>query len=201
MDDALSPLRARMGGALRTEPGATQAIVTTEELSRRSARRWAGFVLVGAMVIAIGAFGALSIRGSLTNTSSASVVGIGKAVKGTQFDYTVATVSRAPDVAAARAQGVYVIVFVTATNRGTDGATLAPTAFRLVDSGGTQYPPLSESDPVYQSAGNPGSPLTWMTSYGVGQPVSTPVIFDVAPTLRGLQLMILEVPTVRVRLD
>ncbi len=174
--------------------------MSTEELSRRSARRWAGFVLVGAMVLALGAFGALAIRGSLSNTS-ANVVGIGKAIKGAQFDYMVVSVSRAPDVSAARAQGVYVIVFVTATNRSSGPATLSPTNFRLIDGGGAQYPPLSESDLVYQSANNPGSPLVWMTSYAVGQAVSTPVIFDVDATLRGVQLMILEVPSVRVRLD
>jgi hypothetical protein len=199
-DEAFSPLRARLGGALRTDFGAEQTAVSTEELSRRSARRWAGFVLVGAMVLALGAFGALAIRGSLSNTS-ANVVGIGKAIKGAQFDYMVVSVSRAPDVSAARAQGVYVIVFVTATNRSSGPATLSPTNFRLIDGGGAQYPPLSESDLVYQSANNPGSPLVWMTSYAVGQAVSTPVIFDVDATLRGVQLMILEVPSVRVRLD
>jgi hypothetical protein len=200
-EEDVSPLRARLGGALRIEQGTTQTAVTSEELSRRSARRWAGFVLVGAMIIALGAFGALSLRSTLSSSTSTSVVGIGKPVRGTQFDYMVATVSRAPNVSGARARGVYLIVFVTATNRGSDRATLSPMAFRLIDSGGAQYPPLSESDPVFKSDSNPGSPLVWMTSYPVGQAVNTPVIFDVDATLRGVQMMILEVPSVRVRLD
>jgi hypothetical protein len=202
MDEA-SPLRARLGGALRTELKANQTTPPSiEEVSRRNARRWAGFVLVGALVLGLGAFGALTLRGSLSTTNTgASVVAIGKAVKGTQFDYTVASVSRLPTVAAARAQGNYVIVFVTATNHGSAGAALTPTAFRLVDSGGTQSPPLSEGDLAYKNDSNPGSPFVWMTSYPVGRAVSTPVIFDVDASLRGVQLMILEVPTVRVRLD
>jgi hypothetical protein len=200
LDDA-SPLRARLGGALRAELRTTQPAPSADELSRRSARRWAGFVLIGALVLGLGAFGAFSLRGALTpGPAGISVVGIGKAVKGTQFDYTVATVSRTPSVGASLAQGTYVIVFVTVTNH-SDRATLTPSAFRLVDGGGAQFPPLSESDPVYQHAGNPGSPLVWMASYPVGRAVSTPVIFDVDASLRGVQLIILEVPTVRVRLD
>lgn len=198
-DDA--SLRGRLGGALRTD-GTTEIATSSEELSRRSARRWAIFILVGAMIIALGAFGALVLRGALSpSIAGTNVVGIGKAVKGTQFDYTVATVSRTPSVGAARAQGTYLIVFVTLTHHGSEGGTLSPNAFRLVDGSGTQYPALSESDPVYQNTGNPGSPLLWMSSYPVGQAVSTPVVFDVDASLRGVQLMILEVPTVRVRLD
>jgi hypothetical protein len=199
-DDIDSTLHARMGGALRVDQGTARDTVSSEELSRRSARRWAGFVLVGAMVLGLGVFGALAIRSTVSSTSG-TVVGIGKSVRGTQFDYLVATVSRAPQVSAARAQGVYLIVFVTVTNHGSGPGTLAPTNFRLADSGGTQHPPLSESDPVYRSDSNPGSPLTWMTSYAVGQAVSTPLIFDVDASLRGAQLMILDVPTVRVRLE
>lgn len=198
--DFAESLRARLGGALRDDQGTTQA-VTADELSRRSARRWAVFVLVGAMFLGLGAFAALSLRDTLSSSTSASVVGIGKPVRGTQFDYMVASVSRTPNVSGARARGVYLIVFVTATNRGSDRATLSTTAFRLIDSGGAQYPPLSESDPVFKSDSNPGSPLVWVTSYPLGQAVSTPVIFDVDATLRGVQLMILEVPSVRVRLD
>jgi len=200
MDDA-SPLRARLGGALRTD-GTTETPISSQELSRRNARRWAVFILVGAMIIALGAFGALVLRGALTpGTAGTNVVGIGKAIKGTQFDYTVATASRTPSVGAARAQGTYLIVFVTLTHRGSDRGTLSPNAFRLVDASGTQYPALSESDPVYQNTSNPGSPLLWMSTYPAGQAVSTPVVFDVDASLRGVQLVVLEVPTVRVRLD
>jgi hypothetical protein len=199
-DDA-SPLRARLGGALRTDLGTTQPTPSSDELSRRSARRWASFILVGAMILALGVFGALTLRGQLSSTGGGNVVGVGKAIKGTQFDYTVASVSRTPSVGAARAQGTYLIVFVTLTHRGSDRGTLSPSAFRLVDGGGTQYPALNESDPVYQNTSNPGSPLLWMSTYPVGQAVSTPVVFDVDASLRGVQLMILEVPTVRVRLD
>lgn len=200
--DEAAPLRARLGGSLRTDVGPTQPVLGPQELSRRTARRWAGFVLVGALVLGLGAFGAITLRGALTpGTPGTNAVGIGKAVKGTQFDYTVATASRTTSVGSARAQGTFLIVFVTLTYRGSDRGTLSPTAFRLVDGGGAQYGALSESDPVYQNAGNPGSPLVWLTTYPAGQAVSTPVVFDVDATLRGAQLMILEVPTVRVRLD
>jgi hypothetical protein len=200
--DEVSPLHARLGGAPRTDPGATQAAPSAQELSRRNARWWAGVVLIGALVLGVGAFGAFALRGALTpGPTGISVVSIGKAVKGTQFDYTVASVSRTPTVGAARAQGTYLIVFVTLTHRGSDAATLSPTAFRLIDGGGAQYSALSDSDPIYRSGGNPGSPVVWMSSYPAGQAVITPVIFDVDATLRGVQLMILEVPTVRVRLD
>jgi hypothetical protein len=202
-EDAAS-LRARLGGALRTDAGGTrQTPPSADELSRRTARRWAGFVLVAALILGLGAFGALTLRGSPSTpgTTGGNVVAIGKTVNGTQFDYAVASVSRGPTVGAAHADGSYVIVFVTATNRGSAGAALTPTAFRLIDSAGTQHPPLSESDLVYKSDSNPGSPLVWVTSYPVGRAVSTPVVFDVGASLRGLQLSILEVPTVRVRLD
>ena len=200
-DDAAA-LRARLGGALRTDLGTTEAEPSPEELSRRNARFWAGVALIGALVLVLGAFGVFALRGALTSgPAGVSVVGIGKVVKGAQFDYTVATSSRAPSVGAARAQGTYLIVFVTITYRGADRATLSPTAFRLVDGGGAQYSALSESDPVYQSGSNPGSPLVWKSLYQAGQAASTPVIFDVDATLSGVQLMILEVPTVRVRLD
>lgn len=198
--EGVAPLLARMGGSLRTEPGAMSTETSIEELSRVSARRWARFVVVAVMVIVLGAFGALFVRDALSGTSG-TVVGIGKLVKGAHWDYTVATVTRGPQVSASRAQGMYLIVWVTATNRQASGAALFPSGFRLVDGSGTQYSALADSDPVYQSPGNPGSPLTWMTSYPAGQAVSTPVVFDIDPTLRGVQLMILEAPTVRVRLD
>lgn len=199
-DSVITPLRARFGGSLRTTDTPTPTRTSRDELSRAPARRWARFLVLGVLVTGLALVGAIALRGALSNTSG-NAVGIGKPVTGTQWDYTVATVSRVPQVSAASARGVYLIVFVTATNRGGDRAALAPTSFRLIDSRGVQYSPLSESDPVYRSDSNPGSPLTWATSYAVGQTVSTPLVFDVDPTLRGLQLMILEVPTVRVRLD
>lgn len=199
-EEVAAPLRARLGGPLRTTPDGAPTRASPEEIRRVAARRWAGFVMVALLVIGLGVFGVFSLRGSLSGTS-VNVVGVGNQVRGAQWDYTVATVTRGPQVSAARAQGTYLIVWVTATNRGPSGARLAPSGFRLMDGSGTQYSPLSDLDPVYRSDGNPGSPLIWVTSYPAGQAVSTPVVFDVDPTLGGAQLMILEVPTVRVRLE
>lgn len=194
--DPAASLRSRLGGDLTVRRSSATASRGDEE--RGAVNRRVIIFVIGALVIGSVAFAAL--RSSQSN-ESASVVGIGKPVRGPHWDYTVATVSRASQVSSAVARGVYLIVWVTATNREAPIASLSPRDFVIVDGSGAQYAPLTASDAVYRSDSNPGSPLTWMTSYAVGQPVNTPVIFDVNPTVRGVQLMILEVPTVRVRLD
>ena len=101
----------------------------------------------------------------------------------------------------ATSRGTYLVIRVGVKNQSSDGATLFPSEFALVDSTGAEYPSLSESDAAYQSAQNGGSPYVWPHNYPVGQFATATVIFDIPNSIRGLQLVIRSVPSTRIRLD
>jgi hypothetical protein len=186
-------LRSRLGGHTLTRPTFTD---TSDD--KRAANQRIALVVVGALAIVLALMG---VARAFPQSGTSSTVDVGKTVRGPHWEYSVETVARAEQLSSATPRGVFLIVWVTATKRDASAPALLARDFALLDADGRQYAPLTESDAVYRSDGNPGSPLIWRTSYALGDPVSTPVVFDVRPALRGLQLIILEVPAVRVRLD
>ncbi|MDQ2913563.1 MAG: hypothetical protein M3T56_09930 [Chloroflexota bacterium] len=158
------------------------------------------FVIIGVLVIFVAVFGFVSVRNNV-NAPSVSTVAIGKTITGVRWDYTVNNVSRTTTAGEATSRDIYLVVRVGVKNRGSEGAVLAPGEFSLVDSTGTEYASLSQSAAPYQSPANSGSPYVWPRDYPVGQLISLPVFFEIPQSVRGLQLLIREVPTTRVKLD
>lgn len=200
---------ADSGPALRTRLGADQPARPRRSTAATLAPRaeWPEvawrfrFVIISVLIALVALAGLFSvIRGPLTGTS-ATAVGIGTVVRGAQWEYSVSNVSRSTTAGVANARGVYLAVQVVATNRGSDGTQLRPRDFVLLDGNGSEHAPLAEADPAYRSDSNVNSPYDWTSSYPVGRAVSTQLVFDIAGSLRGLQLVILEVPTTRIRLD
>jgi len=155
----------------------------------------AGLVLVNA-IVAIG-----PLRGMLAPASSASVGHIGNELQSSRWAYTVTSVQRVTAAGSARAQGVFLVVQIAATNRGANGAQLSPSVFLVVDAERKVYSALPTTNAVYQSRVNPGSPFVWTQTYPAERPVATVVIFDVNPAIKSPQLAIAEIPGTRIPLD
>jgi hypothetical protein len=158
------------------------------------------FVIIGVLVLFVGVFGLFSFMNN-SSAPSVNVVGVGATVKGVRWDYTVNNISRTTTAGEATSRGTYLVIRVGVKNQSSDGATLFPSEFALVDSTGREYPSLSESDGAYQSSQNGGSPYVWPHTYPVGQFATATVIFDIPNSIRGLQLVIRSVPSTRIRLD
>jgi uncharacterized protein DUF4352 len=189
--------------------GANSRPTRTPDLGGRRSHRvlewgdalWAmRFVIIGVLVLFVGAFGLVSVTKNV-NAPSVSTVSIGKTITGVRWDYTVNNVSRTTTAGQATSRGIYFVVRVTVRNHAAEGASLSPGEFSLIDSTGTEYPSLSESASPYQSLQNTGSPYVWAHDYPVGQFVTATVIFEVPNSVSGLQLAIREVPMTRVKLD
>ena len=157
-------------------------------------------VIIGVLVLFVGAFGFVSLKTAPTGPS-VNVVGVGSTIKGVRWDYTVNNISRTTTAGEATSRGVYLVIRVGVKNQASEGATLFPSEFALVDSTGREYPALSESEGAYQSPQNSSSPYVWPHDYPVGQFATATVIFDIPNSVRGLQLAIRSVPATRIRLD
>jgi hypothetical protein len=175
--------------------------------AQEDSREWGGaawrlrFLIIGALVLLLAVFSVPSVRSLLTGTPSTSVtVGVGTAIAAPGWTYNVGAVRRVPTIGAAKARGTYVVVQVAVTNRGAAGAKLNAGNFSLATADGEEYAPAPTTGGVY-SAENPDSPFTWPKDFPVGRAVVVPLVFDVTPTATGLQLVILDVPTTRVRLE
>jgi hypothetical protein len=193
-------LRTRISTEQASRPTRAAAEIAARSDWREVAWRFR-FVLITALIALLALAGLSSVfRGPLTG-ASATVVGLGTVVRGEHWEYSVSNVSRTTAAGAATARGMYVMVQVVATNRGSDQARLRPGDFALLDGNGFDHAPLPETDPVYLSDVNFNSPYVWTSSYPVGRAVSTNLVFDIAGSLGGLQLEILDVPTTRIRLD
>jgi hypothetical protein len=186
----------------------TRAASGTEASGMRSSDglQWADalwgmrFVIIGVLVLFVGVFGFISFQNN-ASAPSVNVVGVGATVKGVRWDYTVNNISRTTTAGEATSRGTYLVIRVGVKNQASESATLFPSEFALVDSTGTEYPSLSESDGAYQSAQNGGSPYVWPHNYPIGQFATATVIFDIPNSIRGLQLVIRSVPSTRIRLD
>lgn len=157
-------------------------------------------VIMGVLVLLVAVTGLVGIK-SIPSTPSVNIVPIGKTVVGARWDYTVGNVARGTSAGNATPRGVYLLVRIGLKNQASEGAILFPTAFGLVDGTGAEYPALSESDSAYRSAGNTTGQYVWPKTFPVGQTLVATVIFDIPPSVSGLQFVIHEVPQTRVRLE
>ncbi len=162
--------------------------------------------IIGLLLLAVGLYGFTAIRtGSvptLGGQQEFSTVGIGTKFSGTRWDWIVNSVQRVQDAGSSRAQGVYYVVRIGATNKGTDSAQLAPSAFTLVDANGVEHTASGLGSGAYQGPDNPGSPNIWPRTFPVGKTVTFGVVFEIDRSLpRGMQLALADLPSTRVKLD
>jgi hypothetical protein len=200
-EEASLTLRDRIG----SEPSTarlSKAVADDEQ------REWGGalwrlrYGIIGALVVLIIAFSIPSIRAFFSAVGSGgATVGIGTPVTSPDWTYNVGRVRRVTTIGAARANGTYLVVQIAATNRAQSGAQLLPTNFVLHAATGEQYPAQPTTSSVYSSAENPGSLFVWPTDFPVGRPILVPLIFEVNPSIDGTQLVIVDVPTTRIRLE
>ena len=164
------------------------------------------FAIIGMLLLLTGLYGFTVIRsgGASTVPGQAQVqyVNIAQRFSSQRWDYVANGVQRAPTAGTSQARGVYYVVRLGVTNKGTEGAQLSPSQFVLVDANGVEHGAESVASDAYQSANNPQSQYTWPQTFPVGRTVTIPVIFDVDPSLsRGNLLKLTDQPNVRVRLD
>jgi hypothetical protein len=166
------------------------------------------FVLIGILLVSVGLYTFTAIRsGTAAGVNSVQqqqfqTVGVGTKASGTRWEWVVNGVQRLPEAGTARATGVFYVVRVGATNKGTEGAQLSPSDFTLIDANGVEHAPASLGSGVYQGQSNPGSPNIWPQSFPVGRTTTFNVVFDIDPGLgRGMKLGISDLPRTRLALD
>jgi len=160
------------------------------------------YLIIGALVVLLAAFSVPSIRSLLTGgNAGVATVGAGTSVASSEWVYDVGSVRRVAAIGASQPRGTYVVVRVAATNRGRAGAQLLPRTFTLTAASGEHYAALATTDSAYAGAENPGSTYLWPTDFPVGRQVVVPLIFDVNPSISGMELVILDVPSTRIRLE
>jgi len=101
------------------------------------------FAIIGVLLFAAGAYGLTVVR----NGGSASVlgqvqiqtVGIAQKFSSSQWEYIANGTQKVPTAGAARARGIYYVVRLGVTNRGSDGAQLSPSEFVLIDANGVEH--------------------------------------------------------------
>ncbi|MGH2471832.1 MAG: hypothetical protein ACRDG6_05450 [Candidatus Limnocylindria bacterium] len=195
-------LRDRIG----TDPSMPRSSYTLAESA--DSREWGGaawrlrYLIIGALIVLIAVFSVPSIRSMLTGGGpTQATVGVGTAITAPEWTYSVGSVRRVTRIGASQPRGTYVVVQVGATNRSRAGAQLAPSNFSLAAASGEQYTPQPTSSAVYFGGANPDSPYIWPAEFPAGRQVVVPLIFDVNPSITGMELLILDVPTTRVRLE
>lgn len=200
-EDPSPTLRDRIG----SEPSTTRSGYMVVEPERRE---WGGaawrlrYLIIGALVVLIAVFSVPSFRSLLTGGGpTAETVAAGTAVSSPEWTYNVGNVRRVARIGDSQARGTYVVVQIAATNRTRAGAQLSPSNFTLTASNGEQYAAQPTSSGVYSSAANPDSAYIWPADFPVGRSVVVPLIFEVNSSITGLQLVILDVPTTRIRLE
>ncbi|MDO8506714.1 MAG: hypothetical protein Q7S41_03795 [Candidatus Limnocylindria bacterium] len=164
------------------------------------------FAIIGVLLFAVGVYGLTVVR----NGGSASVpgqvqiqtVGIAQKFSSSRWEFIANGTQKVPTAGAARARGIYYVVRLGVTNRGTEGAQLSPSEFVLIDANGVEHVAESLSSDAYYGSVNTQSPYIWPQSFAVGKNVTVPVVFDVDPSLpRGMLLKVADLPGTRVKLD
>jgi hypothetical protein len=190
---------------IRSEPSPTRSSYMVAEPEQRE---WGGaawrlrFLIIGALVILIGVFSVPSIRSLLNGGApTAETVTAGTAVSSPGWTYNVGSVRRVARIGASQARGTYMVVQIAATNRGPGAAQVSPSNFTLVAASGEQYAAQPTTSGVYSSEANPDSSYLWPADFPVGRSVVVPLIFEVNATTSGAQLVILDLPTTRIRLE
>jgi len=201
LEDPGLTLRDRIG----TEPSTTRSGYMVAESEQRE---WGGaawrlrYFIIGALVVLIVVFSVPSIRSILNGGGpTADTVAVGTAVSSPEWTYNVGSVRRVARIGASQARGTYMVVQIAATNRGRAGAQLSPSNFTLTAASGEQYAAQPTTSGVYSSAVNPDSSYMWPNDFPVGRSVVVALIFEVNPSITGTQLVILDVPTTRIRLE
>ena len=201
LEDPGLTLRDRIG----TEPSTTRSGYMVAESEQRE---WGGaawrlrYFIIGALVVLIVVFSVPSIRSILNGGGpTADTVAVGTAVSSPEWTYNVGSVRRLARIGASQARGTYMVVQIAATNRGRAGAQLSPSNFTLTAASGEQYAAQPTTSGVYSSAVNPASSYIWPNDFPVGRSVVVALIFEVNPSITGTQLVILDVPTTRIRLE
>jgi hypothetical protein len=164
------------------------------------------FAIIGVLLVGVGAYGFAAITtGTAPNVAGVqqfSYVGVGTRFSGTRWDWIVNGVQRVTSAGNAKPRGIYYLVRVGATNKGTEGAQVAPNDFVLVDPNGIEHTALGLASGVYQGPSNVGSSNLWPREFPVGRTVNFNVLFDIEPSLgRGMVFGIADIPKTRVRLD
>ena len=166
------------------------------------------FAILGILVIALGAYGFLSFRngGAVSlgagGAQTFDTAGIAQKVSSARWDYVVNGVQRTQTAGTSRPNGMYYVVRIGVTNRGSEGAQLSPSEFTLIDANGTEYRAESVSSDAYYGPNNASSQYVWPQSFAVGKTASIAVIFDVSPALgRGNRLAVDDLPRTRFALD
>jgi hypothetical protein len=159
--------------------------------------------IIAVLVVLIGVFSIPAIRSYFGGGGAATyaTVNANTAVSAPEWTYSVGTTRRATRLGQAQAHGAYYIVQIAATNRSRAGADLQPSNFALATENAGQYAAQSFASGVYSSDLNPDSPYLWPTEFPVGKPVVVALIFDVDPAITGAELVMLDVPSTRVRLN
>ncbi|HYR92971.1 MAG TPA: hypothetical protein VEP48_02105 [Methylomirabilota bacterium] len=162
--------------------------------------------IIGVLLVGVAAYGFAAITtGTAPNVAGVqqfSYVGVGTRIIGTRWDWIVNGVQRVATAGDSKPRGIYYLVRVGATNKGTEGAQLAPNDFVLVDPNGIEHTALGLGSGVYQGPSNVGSSNVWPREFPVGKTVNFSVVFDIEPSLgRGMVFGITDVPKTRVRLD
>jgi len=201
LEDPALTLRDRIG----TEPSTTRSGYMVADPEQRE---WGGaawrlrYFIIGALVVLIVVFSVPSIRSVLNGGGpTADTVAVGTAVSSPEWTYNVGSVRRVARIGASQARGTYMVVQIAATNRGRAGAQLSPSNFTLTAASGEQYAAQPTTSGVYSSAVNPDSSYMWPIDFPVGRSVVVALIFEVNPSITGTQLVILDVPTTRIRLE
>jgi len=171
-------------------------------------REWGGaawrlrYLIIGALLVLIGVFSVPSVRSILSGGSpTAETVAAGTAVSSPGWIYNVGSVRRVARIGASQARGTYIVVQIAATNRGPGAAQVSPSNFTLVAASGEQYAAQPTTSGVYSSSANPDSSYIWPADFPVGRAVVVPLIFEVNATTSGAQLVIVDLPTTRIRLE
>lgn len=196
------------GLTLRDRIGTERTSYAGPALAEPETREWGGaawqlrYLIIGALVVLIVVFSVPSIRALMTGgITSATRVGVGTSVTAPNWTYNVGSVRRVASIGAANARGTYLVVQLAATNRGTGEAQLQPSNFSVAVATGEEYAAQPPTSGVYSSALNPGSSYMWPTSFPVGRAVVVPLIFEINAAATGAELVILDVPGTRVRLE
>ncbi len=159
------------------------------------------FLIIGALLVAATGSMVLYLRdGPLGGGTSVATVSLNEGVTGERFDYQVSGAERAAAAGAARPRGTYLVLQIVLTDRADPETLASPSQFTLVDSKGNRYGAEPLTSPVYTAPDRP-TPYSWPQAFPKRVPVRAPVIFDVDPAAKGLQLVIDEVLGARVRLD
>jgi hypothetical protein len=201
LEDPALTLRNRIG----SEPSTAR---TGYRVAEADDREWGGaawrlrYLIIGALVVLLVVFSIPSISALFApDGPTSNTVAAGTPISSADWTYSVGAVRRIQQIGAAQALGTYMVVRVSATNRGPAGAQLQPRNFMVTAATGERYAAQPTTSAVYSGGANPDSSYTWPTEFPVGRSVIVPLIFEINPSVNGTQLVILDVPATRVRLE